>query len=405
MKKILIMGGGINQLPLINAANELGYKTILCDGNNNPIGRQSADMFYHIDISDHTQVEKIAKKEQVEGIVANTESLMVCLAQAQTNCGFIANPPEAVECLQNKTRFRRLQKTINLVSPVSVCTDNWNVALEEIRKMNFPVIMKPTQSSGSRGIQRIDSVSDIKKCDYEFCKELSRNDFVTLEEFITSSDNFLIQGEIFVWKGVIELFILFRTQKSKTNPYISGHHSFPYCIDKDRYEVIKRTLQSIITESNIEYGEYNIESFFTLDNKYFVIEINARQGGSEIPRAIHHSMGIDLHKLMVTTSVGDITYLDELTKKFGNSQIYGRYIMDLILSTNKTGMYLGYDCGKLKNNLIDSCVRAVPNKTILRKNLETNQTEIAYLIFEFDTYNELYSYSDSVWDCINVLVK
>ena len=330
---------------------------------------------------------------------------MVCLAKAQTNCGFVANPPEAVDCLQNKTKFRELQRDLQLVAPKSISTDEWQVALERLQEMKFPIIMKPTQSSGSRGTQRLNSVSDIKKYNFEFCKELSRNNFVTLEEYITSSDNALIQGEIFVWKGVIELFIFFRTQKSQTNPYISGHHSFPYCIDKDRYAVIKRTLQRIITESHIEYGEYNIESFFTMDNKFFVIEINARQGGSEIPRAIHHSMGIDLYKLMVTASVGDITYLDELTEKFGKSQIYGRYIMDFILSTNNTGLFLGYDCGELKNKLIDSCMRAIPNKTILSKNLETNQTELAYLMFEFDTYNELYSYSDRVWECVNVFVK
>lgn len=405
MKKILVLGGGVNQLPLIKASKELGYQTILCDGYDSPVGKSIADVFYHVDISDHTKVEEIAKAENADGIVANTESLMTGLAKAQTNCGFVSNPPSSIECLQNKTKFRELQRELNLVAPKSVCTNNWHDALEKMKGINFPIIMKPSQSSGSRGTRKIESYSDVKETDFQFCKDLSRNNHVTMEEFVVRPDNYIIQGEIFVWNGVIELFILLKTQMSRMNPYVSGHHSFPYVIDNEKFGIIKETLQKIVTGNKINYGEYNFESYFNSDNEYFVIEINARQAGEEIPRAIKHSMGIDLYKLLVMTSVGDVSYLDVLRKKFGKNQISGRNIIDCKLCTDESGLYLGYQCGELQDKLIDSCEFAIPNETYIDNNEETNQAVVGYVLLEFDSYDELYSYADSVWDNVKVILK
>lgn len=405
MKKILIMGGGINQLPLIEAAKSVGYYTILCDGYCEPAGREYADAFYQIDISDHTKVEDIAKIEKVDGIVANTESLMVCLAKAQTNCGFVANPPEAVDCFQNKTKFRELQRNLQLVAPKSICTDDWQVALDEMLKMKFPIIMKPTQSSGSRGTRRINSFSDVKEGDFVLCKELSRNDHVTVEEFIERPDNYILQGEFFVWDGIIELFIFYRTQMSSVNPYVSGHHSFPYVIDEKKFSRMKEVLQKIVTENHINYGEYNVESYFISNDEYFVIEINARQAGEEIPRSIKYSMDIDLYRLLVMTSVGDTAYLDELRERFGKEQIPGKPILDCKLCTDASGIYKGHDCGVLQNRVVDVIEHAVPNKTFFEVNKETIQTVAGYVILAFDTCDELYSYADPVWDNVKVIVE
>ena len=399
------MGGGINQLPLIEAAKSVGYYTILCDGYHEPVGKRIADAFYQIDISDHLKVEEIAKKEKVDGIVANTEPLMVCLAKAQTNCGFVANPPEAVDCFQNKTKFRGLQRSLQLVAPKSFCTDDWQVALERMQEIKFPIIMKPTQSSGSRGTRKKNTFSDVKESDFILCKELSRNDYVTVEEFIERPDNYILQGEFFVWDGAIELFIFYRTQMSVVNPYVSGHHSFPYVIDEKKFTRMKEVLQKIVTENHINYGEYNVESYFNSDDEYFVIEINARQAGEEIPRSIKYSMGIDLYRLLVMTSVGDTAYLKELKEKFGNEQVPGKPILDCKLWTDASGIYMGYDCGILKNRVVDVIEHAVPNKTFFEVNKETIQTVAGYVVIEFDTYDELYSYADSVWDSVKVIVE
>ena len=95
MKKVVIMGGGVNQLPLIKKCKS-EYYTVVCDANSNASGKDLANEFRCINIADPAKVVEVCREIGAAGVVCNTESLMPCSAQVQTELGLVGNTPEAV---------------------------------------------------------------------------------------------------------------------------------------------------------------------------------------------------------------------------------------------------------------------------------------------------------------------
>ncbi len=107
--------------------------------------------------------------------------------------------------------------------------------------------------------------------------------------------------------------------------------------DGEKLSVIKETLAKAIHAAGVIHGEYNIEMYFTNADESFIIEINPRQGGNGIPKYVHKHTGIDLYKLLVTTSVGDDYYWNSLKEL----KRQNRPIIHHLLFPRKTGRFLG----------------------------------------------------------------
>ena len=110
MKKILILGGSENQLPLIKSAKELGYQVILCDYSDNAIGKKYADIFYCVSTLDKEAVLKVAEKEKIDGITTNSEPAMPVVAYVGNELGLPSNPYESIITLSRKDLFRNFAR-------------------------------------------------------------------------------------------------------------------------------------------------------------------------------------------------------------------------------------------------------------------------------------------------------
>ena len=106
MKKILILGGSKAQVPLIEAAKKAGYYTVLCDWTTTNPGIQLADKHYQVSTMDIQAVLEVAEKEAVNGVVSNSEPVMVNVAMVAEHLNLPGNPPQAIEILQMCIRDR-----------------------------------------------------------------------------------------------------------------------------------------------------------------------------------------------------------------------------------------------------------------------------------------------------------
>lgn len=314
MKKIMILGGGSNQMPLIEAAKKCGYEIVLCDFSDSAPGIKLADAFYLVSIIDAEAVLEVAKKENINGIVANTEAAMKVVAYVAETMNLVGNSVKAVDTLASKKSFRRMQKECGMFAPSYFEVSTLEELNEKIGGMKFPVIIKPSESSGTRGTTKIASADETEKIGqaYELCSSFSRNDLVTIEEYIKMPSLTVIEGDVFVNNGEIMWDGLFLTRRSPAAPMIPMTYMFPVRLEEKKYERVKSDLTAAIKNSGIKHGQYNAEAYFTEEGELFIIEINARQGGNQIPKAIKLHSGIDMDKLLVTTAVDDNSYWEEL---------------------------------------------------------------------------------------------
>ena len=402
MKKIMILGGGVNQMPLIEAAKKCGYTVVLCDFSDHAPGIALADAFHLVSIIDAEAVLEVAKKENIDGIVANTEAAMKVVAYVAETMNLVGNSVNAIDTLASKKSFRRMQKECGMFAPSYFEVSTLAELNEKIGGMKFPVIIKPSESSGTRGTTKIASADEAEKIEqaYELCKSFSRNDLVTVEEYISMPSLTVIEGDIFVNEGEILWDGLFLTRRSAAAPMIPMTYMFPIRLEEEKYERVRRDLAAAIKNSGIKHGQYNAEAYFTEDGELFIIEINARQGGNQIPRAIKLHSGIDMDKLLVTTAVGDNSYWEEL-KSFKRLD---RIMAWHLIFPRNAGVYRGLEISETIADKVMSTQEFEPVGTVLE-----NTTNAASIIgmaeVEFKDFAEQNDICEQIEELIVPIVE
>lgn len=296
MKTIMVIGAGKTQMPLIEAAKKEGYHTVVCDLNPDAPGMALADEYCKISTKDRNGLFRTAQEKKIDGILANSEYAMCDVAFISQELGLVGNPEEAIAILSSKSKFRTLQKQIGLFAP------------KVGNGFSFPVIIKPDMNSGTRGTAVANTEAEVDKA-VMACSALSRNGKAIVEEYMTIDLETVIEGEVFIHNGQMLWDGLFRSIRSKAASMIPMTYVFP--LDEEKVEELKDALKAAFQAAGVVHGEYNIEACFA-DDRPFIIEINPRQGGNDLPRYVQEHCGIDYSRLLVTTSVGDDGYWKSL---------------------------------------------------------------------------------------------
>ncbi|MBR2182358.1 MAG: ATP-grasp domain-containing protein [Acidaminococcaceae bacterium] len=348
MKTLMIVGAGKSQVPLIQAAKKEKYHTVVCDIDVNAPGVALADEYYKVSTKDRFALFEVAKRRRIDGIVANSEYAMCDIAFIANSFGLVGNPERSISILSSKSEFRKLQRKAGLFAPNYLYGDSiekWND-----KSFNFPVVIKPDQSSGTRGtviVRASDDYNLIKSSVFE-CSKISRNGKAIAEEYVPGSICTTIEGEIFIHKGKILWDGLFLTIRSKMAAMIPMTYVFPLHEEEERIIKLKEALSKAFCTANIVHGEYNIEMYFTDNDEPFIIEINPRQGGNELPKYVMQHCGIDYHRLLVTTSVGDDDYWNSLE----NNKRKTSFITHHMLYPRTKGVFKGLQIDDSLRNCI-----------------------------------------------------
>lgn len=310
-----ILGGGPNQLPLFQAAKQMGYRTVLLDEKSDVACKGYADEYHQGIISDPDNVISLLREVKINGIVSNTESLMQCLSIVQRKLDLCSNPPAAVEKLIDKYQFRQMEKEVNLFAPNIIRVSCLEEANDFLTFSRIPSILKPEESSGSRGTYVLQSKDDLTEEKFNDCIKHSRTGVALIEDYINIQDKPAIEAEMFILNGKIEYLCCFRTIRDLTYKTIPQCYCSDTEIDEVTLKNIYEALEVLVHHIGILWGEYNVELSFTDEGKIFIIEINARQGGMKLPEFVKAFSGIDMNMLLVSTAVRDMKYIHELRGK------------------------------------------------------------------------------------------
>ena len=399
MKKIMIVGGGINQMPLIHAAKELGYYVIVVDHVGEECPAYSiADRFYNVSTQDEKAILEVATKEEIDGIISNSEGSMLIVNIIAAKLNLIGNPLDGIKNLLSKSKFRDLQRKVGIYAPGHYEVTTTEDAVSVAERLRYPIIIKPCESSGSRGCRKIERFEqkDIVEA-FQICKHYSRNKKVVIEEWVTMPSLQTIEGDIFVLGDTILWDGLFYTTRAAWAPMVPMTYTAPLLIDNTKLNSIKSTISQVLNASDIRFGEFNIEGFFTESGEFFIIEINARQGGNFLPGFLHKFTGIDYNRLLVTTCVNDDHYWNTIL----TSEHHSRFAVLHSVYSQKEGIYKGLTFDPSIKDKITNVTELLSVGDKVEKCIDATSI-VASIDLRFNSVEELYDYTPKIIDDIHV---
>lgn len=305
MKKLLLLGGSSQQVIAIETAKRLGLYTILCDYLPDNPGQRHADKFYPESSTDKDKILQIAQEEKIDYIIAYaSDPAAPTAAYVAEKMGLPTNPYKAVETLCNKDLFREFLSTHGFNTPRAIGFTSKEEALSDIENFALPTIIKPVDSSGSKGATVIRGEEDIEAA-IDFAFSFSRGHRIIIEEFIEKKHPYLIGGDIFVSDGkVIQWGLMNCHRDSSVNSLVPVGKSYPPLLDSADLQAVRDTLQKLVTDLGIQFGPMNVELIVDANNRVFPIDIGPRSGGNMIPDLLGMIFNCDVVEMSVRAAMG-----------------------------------------------------------------------------------------------------
>lgn len=305
MEKILLLGGSAQQVVAIETAKRLGYYTVLCDYLPDNPGQFHADQFYLISTTDKEAILKVAIQEKVNGVLAYaSDPAAPTAAYVAEKMGLPTSPYESVETLCNKDRFRTFLDQNGFNAPRSKGYGQNDDIAEDIDFFRFPIILKPVDSSGSKGATVLHDREGLEEA-IQFAFSFSRCGRIIVEEFIEKKHPYLIGGDLFVDNGKVILWGLLNCHRdSSVNPLVPVGKSFPPELDPEDLKHVKEVLCSMVEKLGIRSCAMNVELIVDKNGRVWPIDVGPRNGGNMIPDLLGLIYNADVVEMSVKAAMG-----------------------------------------------------------------------------------------------------
>lgn len=302
MKKILIIGASILQLPAIKKAKELGYYVGVLDYNPNAIGVACSDEFFNISTNDIDGVVNAAKAFNPDGIMTlATDMPMRSIAAACNKLGLPGISPETAIRATDKGEMIKAFEAAGVEHPwykIVLSRSEFDGILE---KITYPCIIKPTDNAGSRGVVLTNDSAELKNA-YEYSVKNSRNGAVIIEEYMRGPE---VSVEIIITDG--EPHVLAVTDKLTTGSphFVEMGHSQPSMLTDANLIKIRDLACRAVKAVGIALGPAHVEIILT-DEGPKMVELGARMGGDCITtHLVPLSTGIDMVEATIRVACGE----------------------------------------------------------------------------------------------------
>lgn len=305
-KKLLLLGGSAQQIVAIETAKRLGYFAVLCDYLLDNPGQHHADRFYLTSTTDKEAVLAVAKQERIDGVIAYaSDPAAPTAAYVAEQLGLPTNPYCSVEILCNKDLFRKFLLENGMNAPKTGGYTSVEEAMSDLDRFSLPVIVKPVDSSGSKGVTVLHNWDGVQNA-LDFAFSFSRGGRVIVEEFIEKKHPYLIGGDIFVADGKVVMWGLLNCHRDPAaNPLVPVGKSYPLELSADDLQTVKHTLQELVDKLHIRMGAMNVELVVDHAGKVWPIDIGPRNGGNMIPDLLGHIFGLDVVEMSVRAAMGE----------------------------------------------------------------------------------------------------
>ncbi len=399
MKKIMILGGSRYAIPVIKSAHELGYHVITADYLPNNIAHKFSDEYCNVSIIDKEAVLKAANKLKIDGIMSfGCDPGVIPAAYVAEKMGLsTVGSYEAVSILQNKGRFRKFLADNGFNVPTAKQYTDKAVALKDAQMYRWPVIVKPTDSAGSKGVTKVNTPKELPMA-IDHALEMSFGNEFIIEDFLekigcsSDTDSFSIEGEL--------KFVSFNAQRfdaSASNPYTPAAYSWPSTMPKECENELKAEIQRLFKLLGLKTSIYNIETRVCTDGKAYIMECSPRGGGNRLAEMLRYATGVDMIKAAVLAAVGEpVTNIEQRPYK-GNWAIS-------ILHSDAGGVFDHLSVDKsIKDNVVEEDLWVHKGDHV--ESFSAANNAIGTLVLRFEDEKKMIEVIDNIKDYVRVVLE
>jgi len=301
-KKVMFVGAGNYQKKGIEKAKEMGLLVIATDGSPDAPGLKIADLAYAVDVKDFKKTLEIARKNTIDGIL--TIASEVSVRTVAYICQELKLPGitmKTADRCTDKDLMRKVFRNSNIPVPISYPVFDLQELIQKVKEIGFPIVIKPADSAGSRGVRKVDNDSELEAAFYN-ALSYSEKKKVMVEEFMEGEESSV---EAFVCENKINILAL--SDKIRTDPpYLMDTtvifpSAYPLEIQHNIIDIAKQAISAV----GIKLGAVHLEIMITPDGP-IPVEIAARGAGFKVYSDILPNVtGIDILKATIQCALGD----------------------------------------------------------------------------------------------------
>ena len=400
-KKLMLLGGLRYLLPVIEAAHRHGIHVITVDYLPGNIAHKYSDEYHNVSIIDKEAVLALARELQIDGIMSfAVDPGVVAAAYTAEQMGLPFQCSYEAACiLQDKSRFRQFLADNGFNVPNARGYSEAGDALNDIDYFNWPVIVKPVDSAGSKGVTRVDDPAQLPAAiahalDCSPSRHFIIEDFLEKEGYSSDTDSFSVDGDL--------VFCTFNNQyfdADAENEYTPAAYSWPSSLSQDVQDELRSELQRLVSLLDMKTGLYNIETRLCTNGKAYIMEVSPRAGGNRLIEMLKYVTGEDIVERATLAAVGE--KFQPVNRGADQSR---QSIVELILHANQPGAFVRLDIApEVKPLIIEEDLWVKPGDIV--ETFTGANMAIGTLALKADTQEEIGSFVNRIKEQVKIVVS
>lgn len=358
-KKILILGAGEGQIPLILRAKDAGWHTIVVSPKGDYPGFELADEIAYCNIADIGAVVELAKTMQVQAIATDqTDIPVMAIQRVAKEMGVPAIHCEDINNFRYKSRMRELCHSAGIKTIPYVVTNDIHAVKYFFHQQDGSVIIKPVDSQGSRGVTQVKTIAELRDA-FDKAMNYSKEKKVIVEQFIDGQE---VEVDTVMYRDEIKAVLIGDVFNFESIQIFSAYEriypsQLPIATQDEIRRVNAQTLKVLGLHTGWTHGEYMVAK----NGDVYLLEVGARGGGNYIGSDIVKTMiGVSTDEMAFRTAIGDESFYSKvgLTNKccaykcfclpegtISNIDIDEAWLnSDIVLRHNLQGLHVGKVC-------------------------------------------------------------
>lgn len=397
MKKLMILGASILQLPAILKAKEMGLQVIAVDMNSNAVGFDEPGIIKEvISTIDIPAVLECAKKHNIDGVMTLASDMpMRTVATVSKELGLVGITEETSFKATNKASMREALKQCGVPIPKFYKVSNraeYDIATS---KFDVPFVVKPADNSGSRGIVKIEDLTDKQSIfdAYDYSKSSSRNGDVVVEEYMNGSE---VSVETITVNGECQVIQITDKITTGSPHFVEMGHTQPSQLDADTKQRISEVAKLANKAVGITNGPSHTEIIVTKEGPK-IVEIGARLGGDCITtHLVPLSTGVDMVECCIKIALGEVPDTDIKFSK-------GAAIRYLSCCTGKIESITGIDDAKALKGVQQISIIHNIGDTV--SEIKSSSDRVGFVVTQGDTPTDAVNKCNSAIAMINITME
>lgn len=376
MKKVLITGGSHAEIPLIKSAKKREMFVITTGNNEEGLGHQEADKYVKGDFSDKEFIYDLAKREKVDAIISGCNDFAyLSTAYACEKLNLPGHDTyEIAKIIHHKDKFMNLCKICGIRIPKTYSCKNLKECIETCKELSFPMILKPVDLTGGKGVKICHSLEEVKKA-YEEAHAWSREDTIVLEEYILGSNH----GASMLLKEKKVVFCFCDNEQYYINKYLVSGAYFPSDVPECAIISLIHDVEKIAEKLKLVDGLFHVQFILEKNTIPVFIDPCRRSPGDLYIQFVKYATEIDYPLEIVKAEIGES--IGEVYQP-----CYHNIARECVM-TEKEGIFSEIHIDKnIRGTILDSFIWAKKGEEIE----DYLKYKAGILFLEYESFKQLY---------------